>query len=1030
MAFNIVVIQSTGGTAEVITQPPYEAGMIIEMLATPDSGFYLENWRLKFVSDITVDGGENFKFTMPSTDVELEPNFSVEVTEPPGEEIPDEVEEPEDPDYSTVVIDYEATDLYDSCIVFTLVRDMKEIITPFTVLGDNYFQAYEHAEILEPIGWDGVYLETQRDRDTHGFTAIIGVEELTFRCNTGQEFLEASEFIGGSDTDVKLIVSENGRFVASVQLNFEQYRKDINGVYLSVEEAPFDGLFATRKDTKYPFELDKNLFMYSPSKYIYTSWGYFKPALQWSGARPPQDITSLMDSRLHFNVFAERTNEEVEKAYQYPASITTYRDGNDLKAPDTLVFARGGKINVSISLGIVTYFRNLVPSGGNPGTDQISLVLKVTLLSRRGDETAGSSREGSVVPVIDEQSYPTSTYMVDFYDTLGKGPVETQEPGEVEARVNVFEKSWDVTVYAGDVLKVEVFSEYVFQDVFDALPNQNVAAYVLQEFVDKATGEHHKLGTLETDGLVEVTGDFVGKASITEAVTLRDLMATVSAQMLEVSETPIVSGIGEDKIIYLTPGHALRRAEEEKEYTSSFNELWGGANPILGLGYNVEIRGEVEKIKIDYAHSFYRKDRAVGIIHDLQTLNVYEENADTERTYNELEVGYSKFSKERETNKRMTAYDAHGRQEYLTPVRKTKNKLPLISSFVASQYSMDDMRVKQFDVDAVESTMPGDDELYMITATGSVVDRSTVSHVKWIRGLGRVVSDRGERELGNINGLQVRTDVILPFSIGDEVTFTTLTWMGISFTKIIKDIFYQPVAVDSDQYDTIVMFDELTEEESNSVTDFVDVRMEYSPRIIPESTEPFSLIEGTQSGETSYNLRFTPKRMLLNNHRLVNVGLLKKSDGDLITLQNIEGNSRVATQYTEEAKFIGGDINRSLVQENGNRTLESFGDRESLHQPYTIHLNYSDVSYAFYVSVLLGHKTNRESSYGLIEVLTPFGELVRGFLDICRFYPGKRTMELTLLLYDRRPYFAGEYLADVDGTFILTTQGEFIIVEK
>lgn len=925
----------------------------------------------------------------------------------------------------------EIRDLYDSCIKFRLVSNFKAVMKPLSTVTEETFDGYDYVEIIEPIGWDGVHLETQRDMENHGFTAQVGIDEINFRCNTGQEFLEAAEFVGGSDTDVKLVVTENDKLVAVIQLNFETYSKDVDGVHLTVEEAPFDGLFATRKDTKYPFELDKKLLLYSPARFKVTSWGYFKEALQWYEGRRDPDFETR-DSRMYFNILSNRENSEVETAYQYPQSITTDLNDYENNNPQAIVFKRGGRVKITVELGVVAYFRDRTPYGGHEGTDQISVGLKTQLYSIRGDGTPGSSREGKVVYPIDEDTYPEYQYWISHYDTIGKGPVEEQEPGEVDALVSVFKKSWDVTVYANDVLSIKLYTEHVFEDIHQFLPNQNVAVYVVKEFVDKETNTFHRLGTPETDSMVEVAGFFIGPATTADSVTLKKLTETITTQMLEQEDNPVVSEIGEDEIIHLIPGHAVRKAEEGKEYTASFNDIISGAKPLLGLGYNIEVGDDRERLRIDYAGQFYRKDRAVGLIHDLENLHSYEENADIRRTYNEVETGYSKFSKNRETNKRQTAFDAHGRHEYLTPIRKTLNKKELVSSFVASPYEMDNVRIKQFDIDSKESISSDDDNLFMVTATQGAISEIVVTHIRWARALGKKIEGdprRGARELGNINGFLVRYEGILPLAVGDTLWMTPMGWGSRTIVREVRDINYQPVDLEGSQYDTLVMFDELTDDEEFMAQDNVALMLDFEPRIIPESLEPFSLVEGTQSRDTSYNLRYTPRRILLNNHAEINVGLVKKQDGELITVQKIEGNGTVVTQYNDESQFIGGDVNRDRVAENGNEILESFGNRDRLHQPYTIHAKYNNVSYEFYTRVLLGHKTNMESSYGLIEIRTPFGELVRGFLEACKFYPGERTMELTLLLHDRRPYVEQEYLATIDGTFILTTKGEFIIVQ-
>lgn len=174
---------------------------------------------------------------------------------------------------------------------------------------------------------------------------------------------------------------------------------------------------------------------------------------------------------------------------------------------------------------------------------------------------------------------------------------------------------------------------------------------------------------------------------------------------------------------------------------------------------------------------------------------------------------------------------------------------------------------------------------------------------------------------------------------------------------------------------------QFAESSSDSVTNDEDafiiaVRRDGSD-VIPEKDEAFQTVDNVISPETSYNLRLSPKRMLLNWWRWLKSGLFYKQDTEAIKNTFADRNGELQTQFLNTEPNLLGDVGRDLLTEKDNVLLSDYGDPdgEPIYRPEWVdivcRLNPAQVE--LINNAMTGHdRENR--NYGYIMVLKPDGE--------------------------------------------------------
>jgi len=312
-------------------------------------------------------------------------------------------------------------------------------------------------------------------------------------------------------------------------------------------------------------------------------------------------------------------------------------------------------------------------------------------------------------------------------------------------------------------------------------------------------------------------------------------------------QTYDVDGCG--SLIAVTNGLNLREFEEKKIYTS-FSELFNAMDCIhnLGAGY---VNGKIQVEPLEYWF-----DNLTKII-SLPFVNRYTIKDDNRAYINKIEIGYSRW----ETEFRGGIDEVNAKQEYSTVIKSVKGAYSKLCDFIAGTYPIEFTRRKNKTLVPTEDWRY-DNNNFLIAAT----KRQTV--------LARFVSDfLGYRILVaySIKG-------ILP---GDTITITG-SGSGNDGTYTVI------VATESPSLTRI----EVVEAVTGSGYELVGINGLdfYYPEKYADS---FSGGTGMLQINSAYNLRLTPKRMLLAHLNVITAGL-QKIQG-LISFVKGEGNTDLET---------------------------------------------------------------------------------------------------------------------------------------
>lgn len=115
---------------------------------------------------------------------------------------------------------------------------------------------------------------------------------------------------------------------------------------------------------------------------------------------------------------------------------------------------------------------------------------------------------------------------------------------------------------------------------------------------------------------------------------------------------------------------------------------------------------DTDQVRIERADYFYQ-DNEILYIDEIADLS---KEVAKDMLYNEIEIGYNDFQNEGYN----TLDEFNTKHEYLTPIKTHKLKLVALSQFIASGYSIETVRRKQFQQTPTEATQD-DDKVYIIS---------------------------------------------------------------------------------------------------------------------------------------------------------------------------------------------------------------------------------------------------------------------------------------------------------------------------
>lgn len=364
----------------------------------------------------------------------------------------------------------------------------------------------------------------------------------------------------------------------------------------------------------------------------------------------------------------------------------------------------------------------------------------------------------------------------------------------------------------------------------------------------------------------------------------------------------------------------------------------------LGMGY--EEIGGVNKLRIEEREYFYNDIEIMFI----PTIGNYAEEVAIDKIHNTVQVGYTKYLDEG-----LRLLDEYNTEhQYTSPIKNANQPLDLRSALIASGYALEITRRSQYADTPKDSTKYDDDGFFIAVVPQSIgpIDGTFVNDV----------------------GAYILYSGTLPMVIksGDVIRITG---------TIQNDGDYNVMADPADNRIYLGVFAILPESATFTLE---NLTRPYTA----EKDEAFSTVTGVVSPETSYNLRHTPKRNLLNHAKWLNGGMFYKNAGELIRNTFVKQNGELTTQFDAAEPCLLGDVDRDLLKEKDDVVLAQFADKDSYFIPeyvsFKARLPMADVR--FIRDCMTGQNLTGQN-YGYITCINQDGNYVRSWIYDMTYNP-------------------------------------------
>lgn len=899
--------------------------------------------------------------------------------------------------------------LYDNCIDLYLVKGLERNLRPFSAFDPNVvFDGLEYIKIDEPQEFDKFEFKTERDEDYYGFKPIASLENLTFDCYSGKAFVDQAYQEAGADANVKFIMVSNGFVQIVSSLNFTSYVRDETYTKMNTENAAFDLVFETRRDVPYPYSGNYPVFLHSRalrqlSEYNKTENIFLEDIVK------PDDLNSITEAYGLFNSILGTS--EIKGTYSYPDQLTYVKPEDEKKYVLKPTYGGNFKINLDMSLMAwnTTRFRDYDVLPDPDTLDPILWNADITVVVKVVNGTTGEvDFSTEIVPTsIIPRVFETRSISVPENYRIGK-------------RLNIFEETLELFVPSNDELYIYV--KYLppwsttsmttrisgslawgisVDDGYRGTVQRAIISQISTVFEKMSPSSAVQVTFVDLEKpALSIIGDTLASSNTTVMGRLGDVFYDLGLNMLNkpfVFQSQLLDDVenGELYNLLISNGFLLRSTlnnpieDATKQPRASFNQLMAGVRFLVNAGFNVEFSGEDEVIRIEKMDYFFQDKEIVTLSPEL--LSSYEETVDPSYIFNEIEVGYNKFSKGRETNKRDTIDDPHGVVQYLTPIKRNKQKFSLKGDFILSGTEIEIVRRKQFEED-LNSNEKDDGEIYAVQAhswedgyalqsTFTIPQEPPISSWSY-RGTTRLIIKGG-----SLN--------VVPVVVGDGVN---VKYNGVSQgTFTVEKVAYGKSGA---SYVTEIEFDEPIP--ITPAPALVTLSLTMAPRAIVETTQPFQLITGINSPETAYNLRWSPARIVRNWGKVINSGLNYKDGAEVITFQKSDANHNLETKLKLTERFPLGDILRAQFREDANMTLtELYGRQTKFTADEVVLTAFVDAGVANYIMAAHYGASADDNNYGYIQVPDGRGNIVKGYMTEFRYQPATKELNLTLKVSSR-----------------------------
>ncbi len=436
-----------------------------------------------------------------------------------------------------------------------------------------------------------------------------------------------------------------------------------------------------------------------------------------------------------------------------------------------------------------------------------------------------------------------------------------------------FGQSWFVTQTLNLTKPINEIGNTTYRIEIDVSPTIGGATYLLRvdDFTFTMTQD-----TLRPESNVNVwTLNQVGRRII-EATTGQDVYQS------DILNNGCASGIG------LTNGRFIK-AQTDAEFNpkTSAKDFINSMGGMFGMGYGFEgttIRHE----PIEH----YFQDVEVFQISNTD-LKQYSEVPFPDIFFNLCKIGY----KEGFDEELFFRDDPQGDHEYLLPLISPKSDFDFRADYIGSMYAIEQKRREQFLREG--ATNKFDDEIYLIK-------------------LDEVTEYQSNDYQYRPNEIQLLEGEFFDVDPGDNITISAGAIAG-NYT----------VGTVTKQQGNTFLQDLTPPIVSNGGFSGPYTLSLNTTKTVPERDENFQSVTNLISPETAYNLKLTPKRLLLNQARWINSILNFKPGTDLIRNQFVKNNGLLTTDLNFVTEACNDPL-RLTYQENADIPIEDLNDGAKL----------------------------------------------------------------------------------------------------
>lgn len=428
---------------------------------------------------------------------------------------------------------------------------------------------------------------------------------------------------------------------------------------------------------------------------------------------------------------------------------------------------------------------------------------------------------------------------------------------------------------------------------------------------------------------------------------------------------------------HFTMDGKIVRKFKDKAFNLSAKEWYNALDGLFNMGMSIERdEDEVESVRLEEMPYFFRD----VLLIDLQVISGYIRRPAGDYLFNEMIFGFKKYPRD---NQQDSLDDFHTRMEYITPLKKIKNKLEVTIDAILSGNYFEYTRQQSFNTNPTNA-YETDDDLFILSAKAADAVHA---------GVDLIFDDVAQT---------ITIFKIIPIVAGDYILIA-------AGTGGVTNGLYEVNRADvSFFYDKMILSvaEALPSNGAGTgnvtITDSASVPVQ---RYQAKRDEDFSSISGVNFPKSVYNLEHHLKRVALRWAKMFQAGwTFVFGDGGFnpegVTFTSGANNTGVITRLKPEVACKYGDAQRldradAFFVSVDEMDRPKFGkDEIEFDAPLTwTTFNYMRKAYE-------GRNPDGKD-YGFIQWRNPDGEIERGYNLGMRFNPNTQMCKFTLILrYD------------------------------